>query len=337
VLVASGGGHLQQLWSLLPRLGLDSDIIWATPRTALSDGLLTGHQHHVLPYTRPRDWAGAARLTYQAHEMLRHYHATRIISTGASPAPPFFLAGASLGLELHYIESATRSTGPSLSGALIEKLPSAHLYSQYPHWATGRWHYAGSIFDPFRAAGSPHASHAIRRIVVTLGTEGFGFRRALERLVRIVPRGAEVLWQTGTTDTAGLGIDARPSVPAPELREAITEADVVVCHAGTGSALTAFELGKYPLVLPREARHGEHVDDHQSLTARELARRGLALAVRVDRLSSNDLERARGTVVLRDTIERPFELIRASSGTHGRSSRRQRASQLRPTGLRPTG
>jgi UDP-N-acetylglucosamine transferase subunit ALG13 len=308
VLVSSGGGHLQQLVSLAPRLGISDDIIWATPKTGLSDYLLRGQEHYVLPYTPPRDWRAAFELTGTARRMLKATRATRIISTGASPAPPFFLAGALLGLDLHYIESATRSNGPSLSGKLVSVLPTAHLYTQYPGWADSRWHYSGSIFDPFTATDAPSTDRCVQSVVVTLGTEAFGFRRAVERLVKILPRDADVLWQTGHTDVDGLGIRARESVPGDELRDAMATADVVISHAGTGSAITSFEMGKRPVVLPRESRFGEHVDDHQMLTAEELQRRGLAVSVSVAELTHEHLEMTRTGRVLRDAVHRPFDL-----------------------------
>ena len=308
VLVASGGGHLQQLVTLVPRLGISDDIVWATPTTGLSDHLLRDQEHFVIPYSPPRDWPAAIHLTGVARQMLKRYGARRIISTGASPAPPFFLAGASLGLDMHYIESATRSKGPSLSGKLVSLIPSAHLYTQYPEWADERWHYSGSIFDPFSVASAPTTCTNIRRAVVTLGTEAFGFRRAVERLVELLPREADVLWQTGHTDTGGLGIEGRHSVPGDELRSAIAAADVVISHAGTGSAITSFEMGKKPVILPRESRFGEHVDDHQLLTANELRRRGLAVSVSVGELMHEHLEMSRSGCVVRDDIFRPFGL-----------------------------
>lgn len=181
LLVASGGGHLQQLAALVPRLGLTGQLVWATPQSGLAEHLLREETHIVLPHTHPRDWRGALRLAGPATRILKHHGIRRVISTGASPAPPLFLAAASMGLEMHYIESATRSEGPSLSGRLVSTIRSASLYSQYPSWAQGRWHFAGSIFDPFTPEPTAHPE-PIRRVVVTLGTETYGFRRALERV-----------------------------------------------------------------------------------------------------------------------------------------------------------
>ncbi|MGB7979555.1 MAG: glycosyltransferase [Candidatus Nanopelagicales bacterium] len=191
-------------------------------------------------------------------------------------------------------------------------VPTARLYSQYPEWAGGRWRYAGSIFDPYTRQDALGHTTGLQRIVVTLGTEAFGFRRAVEKLLDVLPHHAEVLWQTGGTDATGLGIHARASVPGDELRAAISAADLVVSHAGTGSALTAFDLGKTPLILPRESKYHEHIDDHQMLTAKELERRGLAVAVPVGSLSSEHLELAMASRVVKDDISRPFELAEDS-------------------------
>lgn len=324
VLVASGGGHLQQLLALAPRLGLGPDLVWAAPASGLTDVVLRDQRHIEIPYAPSRDWRASIRLVSMAKRILSEVEATRIVSTGASPAPPFFLAGARLGLDMHYIESATRTVGPSLSGRLVATLPSVALYTQYPSWAGGRWHFEGSIFDPYSAEPIEPTDASLRRVVVTLGTEAFGFRRAVDRLLEVIPAEAEVMWQTGHTNVDGLGIDGRGRVPADELRAAIAEADVVVCHAGTGSALAAFDLGKAPLLLPRSSSHGEHVDDHQYLTVAELTRRGLAVSADVDELTADHLERARRIGIVTDSSVRPFRLLLPDDDSRRRWGRRMK-------------
>ena len=54
----------------------------------------------------------------------------------------------------------------------------------------------------------------------------------------------------------------------------MTAADAVVAHAGIGTILTALELGKPLLVMPRRAEFGEHRNDHQLATARRFAELG---------------------------------------------------------------
>jgi UDP-N-acetylglucosamine transferase subunit ALG13 len=77
-----------------------------------------------------------------------------------------------------------------------------------------------------------------------------------------------------------------------ELEQAMREADVVVTHAGTGSALAALEAGQAPVLVPRSAARGEHVDDHQYQTARELAGRSLAVQAEARELTLEHLARA---------------------------------------------
>ena len=52
-------------------------------------------------------------------------------------------------------------------------------------------------------------------------------------------------------------------LPFEEVRKYMTEASVVITHAGTGSVMFALSLGKRPIVAPRYQKYGEHVDDHQ--------------------------------------------------------------------------
>lgn len=60
-----------------------------------------------------------------------------------------------------------------------------------------------------------------------------------------------------------------------EFRGLVQSADVVVAHAGMGSILTALELGKPVIVLPRRGAFRETRNDHQIATARELGAQGL--------------------------------------------------------------
>src|SRR6185437_6952180 len=61
---------------------------------------------------------GDLRLTAEplpARRVLRGGRFTRVVSTGASVAASFFLPALRSGVPCHYIESATRTVGPSLT------------------------------------------------------------------------------------------------------------------------------------------------------------------------------------------------------------------------------
>jgi UDP-N-acetylglucosamine transferase subunit ALG13 len=285
---------LKQLQLLLPRLGLSrADTVWATFDTALSRSLLGSSEVIFIPYTTPRDITGTVRNTPLAMGLLRGRRIDTVISTGANPALAFMPAARLLNKSCHFIESATRTRGPSLTGAILSYVPGVHLYTQHKRWASSRWRYVGSVFDNFETRPAPEPDAPIKRIVVTVGTtETYGFRRLVEKMLALIPRDVHVLWQTGATDTSGLPIAARPSVPTDELVAALQEADVVVAHAGTGSALAALEAGKCPVLVPRRAHFAEHVDDHQVDTAAELERRSLAIVRSVDDLTFEVLKAA---------------------------------------------
>lgn len=304
--VASTGGHLDELLRLRARLEPSAgEAHWATADTAQSRELLACESVSWMPIVPSKDLAGALACLPRAARIIAAVKPDRVVSTGAALALPFFVAARARRVPCHYVESAARSEGPSLTGRLSGRLPGVRLYTQYRGWAGGRWRWAGSVFDgyePVAPVAQPEAG--LRRVVVTLGTQGgFPFRRGLEALVRVLPEvcapGAEILWQTGGTDASGLGIDARPTVAPGVLQEWARAADLVVAHAGVGSALLALDAGRSPFLLPRLHAHGEHTDDHQVLIAEELARRGLAVHADPGDLRADALLRAAGGRVTR--------------------------------------
>jgi UDP-N-acetylglucosamine--N-acetylmuramyl-(pentapeptide) pyrophosphoryl-undecaprenol N-acetylglucosamine transferase len=291
LLVASTGGHLSQLHALAPRIPGVERRTWVTFDTPQSRSLLAGEDVVFVRYTAPRDWRNVARNLLPAGRLLARGRFDHVISTGSAIALAFLPLARARGLRATYVESAARSRGPSLTGRIVARVPGVRLGTQYPAWAGGRWAYVGSVLDGY--APVPQAAPPeLRRVVVTLGTIPYGFRRLLERMLAVLPAGVEVTWQTGVTDVAGLPIAARAELPGDELDAAIAAADVVVAHAGTGSALAALNAGRCPLLVPRERAHGEHVDDHQREIAAELAGRGLALQRAADALALADLHAA---------------------------------------------
>ena len=52
-------------------------------------------------------------------------------------------------------------------------------------------------------------------------------------------------------------------------------AEIVICHGGTGSIITALQRGCHVIVIPRQFGLGEHYDDHQSEIASAFEQRGL--------------------------------------------------------------
>lgn len=313
LLVATTGGHLAQLAELSRRLpGIGQDRLWVTFDTAQSRSLLEGENVRFIPFIHERDVLGVARGTVICHRLFQAHDIEAVVSTGSAIALAFLPYAALRGVPAHYIESSARVGAPSLTGRLLARVPGIRLYRQYRHAATGRWAYGGSVFDAFTVEPGSLDRAPVRRLVVTLGSVEQSFRRLLDHLVPILEPDAEVLWQTGHTPTAGLPIDARPFLPAADLAAAMAAADVVIAHAGCGSALDALNAGKLPILVPRDAARGELVDGHQIELATSLAERGLALHRTPETLGVRDLAHAAACRVRRAAEPPPFTLATAA-------------------------
>ena len=302
---ASSGGHFKQLVSLVTRVRELGSVTWLTYDVGISRELLESRGRSddrviYTSYAAPRDVTNLARNAGVALRLLREQRFDLAISTGAGIAVATLPSARAMGVRAIYIESATRTQGPSVSGRILERTPGVELYTQNPGYSR-RWKEAGSVHDEFER-GPTRTPGRLRRVVVTIGTiRPYSFERLLHRLLAILPPDVEVLWQTGATDTAGLPIDARPQIAATELEAAMHDSDLVIAHAGTGTALTAFEVGKCPLLIPRRQSFDEHVDDHQVTTARALAARGLAVYSEVEDIDVDLLKHVASRSVVRRT------------------------------------
>jgi UDP-N-acetylglucosamine--N-acetylmuramyl-(pentapeptide) pyrophosphoryl-undecaprenol N-acetylglucosamine transferase len=295
--VATTGGHLAELNGLAARVRTVDDTIWVTHDNEQSRSVLAGRDVEYVPYVGVRDVRDVLRCLPHAGR-LRRRGVTRAFSTGSGIALGYLPYLAARGVECHYVESACRVAGPSLTGRVLQYVPGVRCYTQYPAWADRRWTYGGNEFDRFERAPGEREPGAVVRVVVTVGTaREFPFRRLVDALrpllapggalARATGRPVEVLWQTGCTPAPDL--PTSPFLPPDELAAAHRSADVVVCHAGLGSVLAALDAGRRPVVAVRRRAFGEAGDDHQSELAAEVERRGLGVAREAGAIELDDL------------------------------------------------
>jgi UDP-N-acetylglucosamine--N-acetylmuramyl-(pentapeptide) pyrophosphoryl-undecaprenol N-acetylglucosamine transferase len=301
--VSSTGGHLSELLQLSQRLDpVPDQSVWVTHSRANSARILAtypGAEVHFVRSVESRQAGAALAVLPTATRLIRASKPDAVITTGAAVAVPFAVAARFARIPFHYVESAARFHGPSLTGRMVRPLHPHTLWCQVtPPWPG--WRSAGSIFDQYRpgTGAGGIVTQPLRSVVVALGTQdNFGFRSAVEAVARAVdsldPR-PEVLWQVGRTDLSGLNVtNARDYVPEPELVEAMWAADVVVTHAGVGLAALALASGHAPVLVPRRVSRNEHTDDHQSELADFLTGRGLGVGVEAPDLDGGTLARAR--------------------------------------------
>jgi len=116
-------------------------------------------------------------------------------------------------------------------------------------------------------------------IFATVGTNEAAFDRFVAALATVAASGEEVVAQTGASTLRPEGVRCIDFLPFDRMVELMRESDTVVMHAGVGSIMVALANEKCPLVVPRRARLGEAVDDHQVELARRFEQRGLVVVV----------------------------------------------------------
>lgn len=111
---------------------------------------------------------------------------------------------------------------------------------------------------------------------VSVGNATQPFPRLLDAVASVVAQLPQpVFVQYGAYDAFDCpACDAAAFVSMAEFERRVGEASLLIMHAGAGSVIHAVRAGKLPVVMPRKASLGEHVDDHQEEFARELHRLG---------------------------------------------------------------
>ncbi len=114
-------------------------------------------------------------------------------------------------------------------------------------------------------------------IFATVGTH----EQPMDRLLRALdtlPAGTvaedePIVVQSGWCTYAARRCVTTKLLPFEEVQRHMQEARIVITHGGPASIMQALSHGKVPIVVPRQAAHGEHVDDHQVLFSRRIADR----------------------------------------------------------------
>jgi UDP-N-acetylglucosamine transferase subunit ALG13 len=100
-------------------------------------------------------------------------------------------------------------------------------------------------------------------IFVTIGSQ-LPFDRLIQAIDEIAPTlGMPVVAQVFESKYTARNIKTLDFVTPSEFSGYIRDADLVIAHAGMGTILSAMELNKPILVVPRKAKYHEARNDHQ--------------------------------------------------------------------------
>jgi UDP-N-acetylglucosamine--N-acetylmuramyl-(pentapeptide) pyrophosphoryl-undecaprenol N-acetylglucosamine transferase len=280
-LAASGGGHLRQLLDMTPAWAPYNHFL-VTEDTSLSRSLQADYTIHYLPHfafgqarmSKPIRMvlAGIANFLSSARIILKE-RPTLVITTGAGSV--FFCALFSrlIGARVIVIETFARFDRPSMFARMAmpfayrRVVQSAKLANVWPDTR---------VFEPFKVLETRSVTKE-RLLFATVGAT-LPFPRLLTLISAAKSKGAiseRIVAQTGESVDLGPEIEVHPSLPNEVMRDFLKKADIVVCHGGTGSIVTAMREGCQVIAIPRRSQLSEHYDDHQSEIISALKVRGL--------------------------------------------------------------
>lgn len=113
-------------------------------------------------------------------------------------------------------------------------------------------------------------------IFVTVGTHEQPFDRLVKCIDQMVSDGKikeEVIIQKGYTDYEPQNCESHKLIGYEDMKKYIADARIVVTHGGPASFVAPLSIGKIPVVVPRQYKYNEHVNDHQLDFAREVEKR----------------------------------------------------------------
>ena len=101
-------------------------------------------------------------------------------------------------------------------------------------------------------------------IFVTVGTH----EQPFNRLVKSIDQWAsgqdeEVIIQTGFSTYTPKHCKWSKLYPYTQMTELVGKARIVITHGGPSSFIMPLQIGKIPIVVPRQKQYDEHVNDHQ--------------------------------------------------------------------------
>ncbi len=103
-------------------------------------------------------------------------------------------------------------------------------------------------------------------ILITLGTNDKSFIRLLREVEKLIDENKitdRVVVQAGVTEFQSSKMEIFDLIPFSQFDDLISQCDLLITHGGVGSIITGLKKGKTVIAVPRLAKYGEHLNDHQ--------------------------------------------------------------------------
>lgn len=277
------------------------DHFFVTEPTALGHSIANDHRtrfvsHVALGQARlgspVRMALAAARNFLQSAAIILRERPDVVVSTGAGSVYFSVLWARILGARIVVIESFARFDHLSAFARIAGPL-AHHRVVQSPvlsaFWPDAK------VFDPLRMIDEPRPAKK-PLLFATVGAT-LPFDRLVESVAALKARGEigeAVVVQTGIGGVQPEGLETVETLPFDQVLSILREADIVVCHGGTGSLITALREGCRTIAMPRLFSRGEHYDDHQEEITEAFRARGLIAVAKSEEELSAALREVRG-------------------------------------------
>ena len=130
-------------------------------------------------------------------------------------------------------------------------------------------------------------------IFVTVGTHEQQFNRLIEYMDKLKEKEIikeDVIIQTGFSTYEPKYCKWQKLFPYQEMIKLVDEARIVITHGGPSSFIMPLQIGKTPIVVPRQFEYDEHVNNHQVSFSRAV-------------------EECMGTIIIVEEVEKLKDII----------------------------
>lgn len=122
-------------------------------------------------------------------------------------------------------------------------------------------------------------------IFVTVGTHEQPFNRLIKEVDRLVETGVikdDVFIQTGYSTYEPQFCKWSSLISFDKMNELMETSDIIITHGGPATFMSAIANGKKPIVVPRQEKYDEHVNDHQVDFAQQVKERYNSIEVVIE-------------------------------------------------------
>ena len=113
-------------------------------------------------------------------------------------------------------------------------------------------------------------------IFVTVGTHEQPFNRLVEYIDKLKADNVitdEVIIQTGYSTYEPKYCKWNKLYSYQEMIDMVEKADIIITHGGPSTFIMPLQVGKTPIVVPRQLKYNEHVNNHQVDFSNEVSKR----------------------------------------------------------------